>query len=256
MFTCIVVNLYRCYQLFVLPVLLVVTILTAVVTMLGCAFGKASVWGYYPAMVWSRLMCWLMLLPVKVEGRENLDPKTSYVFVANHQGPYDIFLVYGFLGRSFRWMMKSSLQRIPLVGRACVSAGHIMVDKSGPKAVSNTYAHARKALQGGVSLFVFPEGARTFTGKMGLFRRGAFQLADECRLPVVPVTINGSFDVLARQQGFWFLTWHPLTLAIHPPMAFQGSGPEAVHQMMNESYKVVMDGLAPCYQGYEENPDQ
>ena len=201
-------------------------------------------------------MCWGMLLPVKVIGREKLQKNTSYVFVANHQGPYDIFLVYGFLGRNFKWMMKKSLSQIPLIGRACISAGHIMVDKSGPKAVQRTYDQGRKVLRNGTSLVVFPEGARTFTGHMGVFRRGAFQLADELQLPVVPITINGSFDVLSRQQGFWFLSWHPLSLTIHQPIFPESKGSENIRQTMQLSYDKIMDALPDHYKGFVENPDQ
>lgn len=249
--------LYRIYQLFIaLPVLLVATILTALVTTIGSTIGSAHFWGYYPAMIWSRLMCWGMLLPVKVIGREKLQKNTSYVFVANHQGPYDIFLVYGFLGRNFKWMMKKSLSQIPLIGRACISAGHIMVDKSGPKAVQRTYDQGRKVLRNGTSLVVFPEGARTFTGHMGVFRRGAFQLADELQLSVVPITINGSFDVLSRQQGFWFLSWHPLSLTIHQPIFPESKGSENIKQTMQLSYDKIMDALSDHYKGFVENPDQ
>ena len=70
-------------------------------------------------------MCWFFLLPVKVEGKSKLDPSSSYVFVANHQGAYDIFLIYGFIGRNFKWMMKKSIRRMPLFGKACESAKHI-----------------------------------------------------------------------------------------------------------------------------------
>ena len=249
--------LYRLYQLFIAaPLLIMATAATCIVTILGCTIGKARTWGYYPPMVWSRLMCWLMLLPVRVEGREWLDPKQSYVFAANHQGAYDIFLIYGFLGRSFRWMMKKSLRSIPLVGKASESAGHIFVDKSGPKAIGKTYDQARQVLRHGVSLVVFPEGARTFTGRMGRFRRGAFQLADELRLPVVPITIDGSFDVLPRQKGFNFLHWHRLRLVIHQPIPPQGQGPEEVARVLQLSYDTIMRSLPPAHQGFEENPDQ
>ena len=249
--------LYRLYQLFIAaPLLIIATTLTAIVTIIGCTFGKARTWGYYPAMVWSRLMCWLMLLPVKVEGRELIDRKQSYVFVANHQGPYDIFLVYGFLGRSFRWMMKKELRSIPLIGKACESAGHIFVDKSGPKAIHHTYEQGRQVLRHGVSLVVFPEGARTFTGHMAKFRRGAFQLADELRLPVVPVTIDGSFDVLPRQRGFSFVTWHPLRLVIHAPILPEETGNEAVQHTSEQSYNIIMHDLPARYQGFVDNPDQ
>lgn len=249
--------LYRTYQLLVAaPILLLATTFTAIVTILGCTLGKAHFWGYYPAMIWSRLMCWLMLLPVRVEGRENLQAHTSYVFVANHQGPYDIFLIYGFLGRNFKWMMKKSLGQLPLIGRACRSAGHIMVDKSGPRGIQHTCEQGRRVLHGGTSLVVFPEGARTFTGHMGVFRRGAFQLADELQMSVVPITINGSFDVLSRQQGFTFLTWHPLRLTIHPAIAPQESGHDDVQHLMQQSYDTIMSALDPKYQGFVENPDQ
>ena len=249
--------LYRTYQLLVAaPILLLATTLTAIVTILGCTLGKAHFWGYYPAMIWSRLMCWLMLLPVRVEGRENLQAHTSYVFVANHQGPYDIFLIYGFLGRNFKWMMKKSLGQLPLIGRACRSAGHIMVDKSGPRGIQHTCEQGRRVLHGGTSLVVFPEGARTFTGHMGVFRRGAFQLADELQMSVVPITINGSFDVLSRQQGITFLTWHPLRLTIHPAIAPQESGHDDVQHLMQQSYDTIMSALEPKYQGFVENPDQ
>ena len=109
--------LYRLYQLFIcLPLLLVATIITALVTIVGCHLGNGHFWGYYPGKCWGWLWIKLLLLPIKVEGREHLDPHQSYVFVANHQGAFDIFLIYGFLGRNFKWMMKKGLRRIPLVG--------------------------------------------------------------------------------------------------------------------------------------------
>ena len=172
--------LYILYQLFIaLPILLVLTILTAIVTIIGSWIGNPHFWGYYPGKIWSQLFCYVLLIPVKVVGHPEVLKKTSYVFVANHQGSFDIFLIYGFLGRNFKWMMKKSLRKMPFVGKACEAAGHIFVDKSGPKKVIETIEHARHVLQDGTSLVVFPEGARTFTGHMGYFKKGAFQLADD-----------------------------------------------------------------------------
>ena len=171
--------LYYIYQIcFALPILLVLTILTALVTIVGSLIGGAHIWGYYPGKIWSQLICVFLLIPVKVRGREKIHKHTSYVFVPNHQGAFDIFLIYGFLGRNFKWMMKKSLRKLPFVGKACESAGHIFVDRSGPKKVLETIRQAKASLKDGVSLVVFPEGARTFTGHMGYFKKGAFQLAD------------------------------------------------------------------------------
>ena len=176
--------LYYIYQICIaLPILLVLTILTAVVTIVGSLLGGAHMWGYYPGKIWSQLICLFLLIPVKVHGREKLHERTSYIFVPNHQGSFDIFLIYGFLGRNFKWMMKKSLRKIPFVGKACESAGHIFVDRSGPKKVLETIRQAKDSLKDGVSLVVFPEGARSFTGHMGYFKKELFNWQMTYSLP-------------------------------------------------------------------------
>ena len=248
--------LYKVYQLFIaLPIIFVATVLTSLITILG-GFINAHVFGYYPGRIWSKVVLRVLLLPIHVEGREQLQPRQSYVFVANHQGPVDIFLIYGYLGRNFKWMMKKALRKMPLVGVACEKARHIFVDKSGPKAIKETIDKARATLQNGTSLVVFPEGSRTFTGHMGLFRKGAFQLADDLQLPVVPVTIDGSFDVLTRMAGFNFVHWHPLRLVIHEPIPPVGEGKEDIKHTMEEAYRVIMNSLPERHQGYVKNEDQ
>lgn len=249
--------LYRLYQLCVaLPLGLLATLITALTVIIGCSIGNGHFWGYYPGRWWSRVICWLLFLPVKVEGRENLEHGQSYVFVSNHQGAFDIFLIYGYLGRNFKWMMKRQLRSIPFVGWACEKSHQIFVDKRGPSKIKKTYDDAREILKEGYSVTVFPEGARTFTGHMAHFRKGAFALADELQLPVVPLTINGSFDVLSRQRGFNFVTWHPLCLIIHQPIYPIGTGPQNVDATLRQSYDSVMSALVPEYQGFVENPDQ
>ncbi len=249
--------LYRIYQLFIaLPVILVATIVTAISVIIGCTIGNGHFWGYYPGKWWSRVIIRVLLLPVKVEGREHLDPKQSYVFVSNHQGAFDIFLIYGYLSRNFKWMMKRQLRNIPLVGKACEASHQIFVDKRGPSKIKETYDKARTTLRDGMSVMVFPEGARTFTGHMGVFRRGAFMLADEIQLPVVPLTINGSFNVMPRMRDMKWVLWHPLKLTIHHPIPPKGKGLEAEKATMKKAYDAVMSGLDAEYQGYVENPDQ
>ena len=240
--------LYIIYQICIgLPIFLALTILTALVTTLGCWLGNGHFWGYYPGKIWSQLTCITFLLPIKVEGKENIDEKTSYVFLANHQGAFDIFLIYGYLGRNFKWMMKKSLRKIPFVGKACEMAGFIFVDKSSPRKVYETIKNAERVLQGGTSMVVFPEGARTFSGHMREFKKGAFQMADQLQLPVVPMTIDGSFDVLPRTSKL--LHWHRMKLTIHQPISPIGKGPENQKMLLEESYKAIESGLPEKYKG-------
>lgn len=238
--------IYRIYQICIaLPILLVLTILTALTTIIGSFIGGAHFWGYHPGKIWSRLVCYILLIPVKINRNRQLKKNQSYIFVANHQGAFDIFLIYGFIGRNFKWMMKKSLRSIPFVGKACQSAGHIFVDKSGPKKIQETIDQARHSLRDGTSLVVFPEGRRTFTGKMGPFKKGAFQLADELQLPIVPLTIDGSFDVLPRTGKF--IKWHRMTLTMHDPIYPQGIGPEDIKETMEKAYEAIQSNLSEKY---------
>ncbi len=207
---------YRIYQILIAaPLLLVTTILAALVTILLTSVGIK--WGaYYPAHWWARLFCWLNLVSVTVKGHENVDRCTSYVFVANHQGAFDIFAIYGFLGHDFKWMMKKSLRSIPLVGYSCYRAGHIFVDRTSPAAVRHTMETAERSLRGGSSLVVFPEGARSKDGHMHPFKKGAYQLALEFKLPLVPVSIDGAYDVMPRSSKL--PVWGNITLTIHRPL--------------------------------------
>ncbi len=241
--------LYRVYQLCIAaPVLIIATLLTALVTIVFCSlFPHSKVWSYYPAKLWGTLFCRMLLLPLKVEGRGKLDKKASYVFVANHQGAMDIFLVYALLGHNFKWMMKKSLRKVPLVGEACYKADFIFVDRSSPKGVKDTITNARDILKDGTSLMIFPEGSRTFDGKMIPFKNGAFFLADALQLPVVPITIDGSFDVLPRTRGINFVNFHRMKLTIHDVILPQGQGPENIRAISQQSFAAINSALPNQY---------
>lgn len=233
--------LYRIYQICVMcPLIIVSTIITAVATVIGSALGFGRWWGYYPEILWSRIFCWLAFVRVTVKGRENIDPKVSYVFVANHQGAYDIFTIYGYLGHNFRWMMKQSLRKIPFVGWACRWAHQIFVDNSSASATRRTMQLAERQLRGGMSLVVFPEGARTWTGEMRQFKRGAYRLAVEFNLPVVPLTIDGAFDVLPRFKKLP-RPGH-IVLTIHKPVYPSADGHD-LERLMAESRSAIESAL-------------
>lgn len=196
--------------------------------------------GYFFPRYWAKLFCILTLVKVTVKGRENIDRNTSYVFVCNHQGAYDIFAVYGYLNHQFRWMMKRALEKIPLVGYSCKVSGHIMVDNSSPSATKQTMEKAEKQLKGGMSLVVFPEGARSWDGKMRRFKRGAYLLAVEFGLPIVPITIDGSFDVMPRFKKLPH--WGRIILTLHKPID-PVDGTHDLSVVIDESYCVIHESL-------------
>lgn len=234
--------LYRIYQFLIAgPLLLVTTIVAATVTIIGSMLGFSRSMGYWPGHLWAKLFCVLCLVKVRVKGQNNIDKKTSYVFVANHQGAFDIFTIYGYLGHNFRWMMKKALEKIPLVGYACKVAGHIYVDNSTPSAVKATMESAEKQLAGGLSVVVFPEGSRTRDGKMHSFRRGAFALAAEFGLPVVPVTIDGAFRILKRGKSL--PVPGTIILTIHEPINPGADNKHELSSLMEKSFNAIASAL-------------
>ena len=151
---------------------------------------------------WSRSFYRLMFLPVTVEGLEHIQPGQSYVFVSNHQSMFDVWLIYGWLPVIFKWLMKAELRKVPFVGIACKAAGHIFVDRKNPKAAMESMENIKKQLKDGVCTVIFPEGTRTKDGQVGRFKRGAFQIALDLKLPIIPISLSGCYDVLPKGKPF------------------------------------------------------
>lgn len=209
--------LYIIYEICIaLPIILVATILTALTTTVGGVLGNQDFWGYYPGMIWSRIICMVLFLPVKVKGKENITNGKAYIIVANHQSIFDVFMIYGYLGIKFKWLMKKELAQIPLVGTACTKAGFIYIDRSSKMKSHASMTKASEILRRGMSMAIFPEGTRTGDGQIGKFKKGAFLLAQDLQIPILPVTINGTFQVMSRHAVL--PSWHRTGITIHTPI--------------------------------------
>lgn len=208
--------LYLIYVVLVaLPIFVVLTILTAVISALGSIAGAERIFGYWPGRIWSKLTLWVLLIPVKVIGREYLPKDRPTVVAPNHTSAMDIFLLYGYAGVRFKWVMKGSLRNIPFVGWACEKIGFIFVDNT-PSGTKRVVEDCEKAIENGYHIFMFPEGSRTLTGRLDRLRKGAFKVAMETGVPIVPAKIRGGFEILKR--GTWDLHWGRLSLQFFPPI--------------------------------------
>jgi 1-acyl-sn-glycerol-3-phosphate acyltransferase len=137
---------------------------------------------------------------VRVTGRELLDPARPYIFVANHQSLFDILALF-WLRRQFKWVAKDSLFAIPFLGWAMSAAGYIRLVRGRPSSIRASYDEARRWLTRRMSVCFFPEGTRSVTGQTGPFKNGAFKLSMETGVPVVPIAIAGTRELL--QRGGW-----------------------------------------------------
>lgn len=224
-----------------IPIFIVLTLITAFTVMVFSLLFGNKIWGYYPPKWWSRFTCWLALCRVTTKGHENLDKNKSYVFIANHQGVFDIFLVYGFLNQNIKWVQKASLRKLPFVGKASEIAGHVFVDNSSIASRRDTIVKAKKEIKGGISMMMFPEGARSKNGKLQPFRRGAYRIAMDMNLPIVPITINGPYHVMKANS--LKITPGRLELIIHQPIDTHNLNPENLPALIEHTKNTIYSDL-------------
>jgi len=181
------------------------------------------------------------LLRIKVNRNPKLAKNQSYIFVANHQGAFDIFLIYGYLDHNFKWLMKQSLKKMPLVGFASAKAGHVFVDSSSRKGIVDTMRNTKNTLRDGMSTVVFPEGHRSPDGKMAEFKKGAFQTALSLKLPIVPLTIDGAYKVLPIHS--WRMNPARITLTFHEPIETEGLTSNDLADLVDRVYSIIGSAL-------------
>jgi 1-acyl-sn-glycerol-3-phosphate acyltransferase len=131
-----------------------------------------------------------------VRGRERLVPGQTYVVMSNHRSLYDVPVVFATYPSRLRMVAKSELFRVPVWGRAMRAAGFVEVDRKHSKRAIESLKRAKDILDGGVSVWIAPEGTRSRSGELGTFKSGGFMLALDTRHKILPVALRGTDDVL------------------------------------------------------------
>jgi len=190
---------------------------------------------------WSRINSFMTPMCVSVSGRGNIDPTCSYVIVSNHQSHYDVFVLYGWLGVDFKWVMKKELRKVPALGVACEKLEHIYIDRSDKGTALKSLNDAKRIIKNGTSVIFFPEGTRSRTGQMGDFKKGAFIMALDLGIPILPITITGTNKILP--PGTVNLMPGRVRMTIHKPVAVTGYTLETMGDLMAEVRSVIQGGL-------------
>lgn len=221
-----------------LPLGIVCTAFTSIVVIIMVAFGMKAERLNGFVKLWAKTHCLLAFSTVSVEGREHIDSKSSYIFIANHQGLFDIFTIYGYLPNRFAWIMKKEIERFPLVGKACSSIGHVFIDRSSKMKSMRSLQKAEQILrENNSSVVLFPEGTRTRSGRVGIFKRGAFFMARDLHMPIVPMSVDGPFDIIPK--GSWWIKPHRITLRFHEPVETSELTQENMQEYIDRIHETI-----------------
>ena len=183
-----------------------------------------------------------LVMKRKVEGLENLDPKGTYVMVLNHNSMVDILSIYN-LPLVFKWVSKKEVYRIPIVGRLLLAHGDIVINRASTKeAMQLVHTRGKQWLAKGASVAIFPEGTRSKDGEIHNFKAGAFILAKDAEVPILPIVLDGTDRVV--RKGF-FMNWsNRITIKILPPVSKQDVVERPIKEVMAEVHDSMVNALA------------
>lgn len=229
---------YQIYAwLIFMPLVAVLTLLASLLSVLAAMAINPNWASRNVAARWARLLARLTPIWVDVEGKEHARQSQSYVVVANHESQYDILLLYGWLDLDLKWVMKQELRKVPGIGIGCEKVGHIFVDRKRPAAAKQVITDALQRLGSGVGILFFAEGTRSLDGQLLPFKKGAFMTAIEQSLPVLPVTIIGTRDVLPAKT----LQLFPgrVRMVIHPEIRTDGMTAQNMADLRDQTRAVI-----------------
>jgi len=204
-------------------VLLVSTIYHASASVIGGIFRvKHRTGGVYDwaGTDWARQILRAAGTPVHAVGLEHIPPGEPVIYASNHSSMFDIWALFATLPGSVRFVAKRELFRIPILGAAMRAAGHIPIDRTVKARAFEAYDDAARIIKRGFSPVVFPEGTRSRTGDLLPFKNAPFALAIAAQVPVVPVYVHHTFEILPK--GAWRLRPRPIKLLVGSPIPTAG----------------------------------
>ncbi len=226
-----------------------------IITLLSIVFGTISIlvriidpsgnFSHNIARLWGRLICRWNGIKVEIFGLENVQKNRAQVFVANHQGYYDIFSLSGYLPVQIRWFAKKSLFRIPFVGWSMSACGYVPVNRENKKQAYQAFLTSIEKLKQGNSIVIFPEGTRSEDGVIGPFKKGGHLLATRAKVPMIPVTVIGTGNII--KKGSAKLYPGPIRIIVSPPIEVE----EIVSKKEEEILKSLRQTICNNYEKWK-----
>lgn len=192
--------------------------------------------------VWSHKIMDMFGSELVVHGKENIPKKGPVVFIGNHQGYADIIAYCAALSPSlaFAYVAKDDLGKIPIYGTWIRRIRSVLIKRNDPRASLKAIDEGIELIEKGFSLMIFPEGTRSRGPEMGSFKRGAFKLAVKPGVPIIPVSLNGSYKMF-EETGI--VKGARIDVMVHPPVETKGLSRKEEKQMCLDVEKTVKDGL-------------
>jgi 1-acyl-sn-glycerol-3-phosphate acyltransferase len=176
---------------------------------------------------------------MEVTGTENI-PKEDCVFISNHQAIFDGFTLLAYIDKPFGFIAKEEIKKIPLVSSWIKAIGSIYINRKSPRESIKNITEAVEKISGGHSMVIFPEGTRSLESKMNLFKKGSMKLAIRSKATIVPITIDGTYNVLevgSKVRG------NKVRMVIHKPIYVNLLSKEELYNLSEYVQNVIEEEL-------------
>lgn len=234
--------LYAIYKyLFYIPWLLLWTLVNFLGVALVAPFSQQRASRWFGGM-WGRGLLRAVPARLRIVGERDFDRRQPYIVVSNHLSLMDIPILYGWLDLDLKWVMKKELRKVPMIGGGCAMLGHIFLDRGNHQAAVEELQQVKDRLLPGTSILFFPEGTRSRSGQLQAFKMGAFRMAKDIDLPILPLTIMGAERILPPDN----IKLRPgtATMIIHPPISVEevrATDPEELRDRARAIIAAVLD---------------
>ena len=213
-----------------------------VIWALTTAFDRRLVVLHRFTCFWASLYTWLNpAWPVTVVGREKIEPRTTYVMVANHLSLLDILVMFR-LFRHFKWVSKIENFSVPFIGWNMSLNRYIKLRRGNRESVIEMMEACETTIGEGSSIMMFPEGTRSSDGEMRPFKPGAFEIALKTRTPILPIVISGTADALPK-RGFVLQGRHPIRIGVLDPIPYEHFADMTTEELTSHVRQLIADEI-------------
>ncbi|MEK6409722.1 MAG: lysophospholipid acyltransferase family protein [Acidobacteriota bacterium] len=197
---------------------------------------------YSPVRMFIRAGLAMAGVRIEVSGLERLDPNQTYIFTPNHQSLIEVPLCVTYLKRNIAYLGKKEVFKYPIFGQGIRLIGVVSVDRSNTTAAVESARQATENLRRGKSYVVYPEGTRSPDGRLLPFKKGAFMMAIDAGVPIVPISISGATAIMPKAQIKVFPS--TVRITVHEPISTDGYSKENIGELMQLTREKVLSGLS------------
>jgi 1-acyl-sn-glycerol-3-phosphate acyltransferase len=227
-------------NLLLAPPFILCTAIFGCLALFASLFDKHGRLQHRIARLWARTCVFFSGSRLQVLGLENI-PAHAAVFAANHTSYMDTPVVFASLPFQFRILAKKELWTLPFIGWYLDRSGQIPIDTANPRTTLSSFAAGVRILRQGLSVFVFPEGARTPTGEVRAFLNGAAFLAIRAQVPLVPIALVGVYDLLPIHTTHFYPARTPIKLVFGVPIPTAGHSPRESEALTEQLRQAIVD---------------